>query len=239
MDVIIGVDPHKASHTAVAIDDGEDELARMQVRSDREPGRPAVGVGGAVRAADVGDRGRRRARLPAGPAARRRRRARRRRAGDAGGADPAAGQRAGRTRTTRTTRCRSRSPRCGTGGLRPVEPVGHSEVLRLLAKRNIDIGEPTHPARVAAARRCWSSSHRAGSPRKSTLLTSTRSSHAVTPTDPVEQVRYDLAVELLDDIRRLDAQLKAVAQADPRRGRRRRARRSPTCSGSGRSSPRC
>ena len=31
----------------------------------------------------------------------------------------------------------------------------------------------------------------------------------VTPTTPVEQVRYDLAVELLDDIRHLDAQLKA------------------------------
>jgi transposase len=32
---------------------------------------------------------------------------------------------------------------------------------------------------------------------------------ALTPTTPAQQVRYDLAVELLDDIRRLDAQLKA------------------------------
>jgi transposase len=32
---------------------------------------------------------------------------------------------------------------------------------------------------------------------------------AVIPATPVEQVRYDLAVELLDDIRRLDSQLKA------------------------------
>jgi len=31
---------------------------------------------------------------------------------------------------------------------------------------------------------------------------------ALTPTTPAEQVRYDLAVELLDDIRRLDTQLK-------------------------------
>jgi transposase len=31
----------------------------------------------------------------------------------------------------------------------------------------------------------------------------------LTPTTPAEQVRYDLAVELLDDIRRLDDQLKA------------------------------
>jgi transposase len=31
--VIIGVDPHKASHTAVAINDREDELGSMRVRS--------------------------------------------------------------------------------------------------------------------------------------------------------------------------------------------------------------
>ncbi|MET0144264.1 MAG: hypothetical protein ABW328_05690 [Ilumatobacteraceae bacterium] len=31
--MIIGIDPHKASHTAVAVGDGELELARLQVRS--------------------------------------------------------------------------------------------------------------------------------------------------------------------------------------------------------------
>ena len=35
MDVIIGIDPHKASHTAVAVGYGEVELARLQVRSGR------------------------------------------------------------------------------------------------------------------------------------------------------------------------------------------------------------
>ena len=35
MKVIIGVDPHKASHTAVAIGQGEVELARVKVRSTR------------------------------------------------------------------------------------------------------------------------------------------------------------------------------------------------------------
>ena len=35
MDVIIGIDPHKASHTAVAVGNGEVELARLQVRSGR------------------------------------------------------------------------------------------------------------------------------------------------------------------------------------------------------------
>ena len=33
MTVIIGVDPHKASHTAVAISDAEQELDRKKVRS--------------------------------------------------------------------------------------------------------------------------------------------------------------------------------------------------------------
>ena len=33
MKVIIGVDPHKASHTAVAIDPSEDELSRLRIRS--------------------------------------------------------------------------------------------------------------------------------------------------------------------------------------------------------------
>src|SRR4029078_2356006 len=36
MTVIIGVDPHKASHTAVAIDDRESELDRTRVRATRK-----------------------------------------------------------------------------------------------------------------------------------------------------------------------------------------------------------
>ena len=35
MSVIIGVDPHKASHTAVAIGDREDELAIKKVRATK------------------------------------------------------------------------------------------------------------------------------------------------------------------------------------------------------------
>ncbi len=35
MNVVIGVDPHKASHTAVAIDRAEDELSRVRVRATR------------------------------------------------------------------------------------------------------------------------------------------------------------------------------------------------------------
>jgi hypothetical protein len=35
MDVVIGIDPHKASHTAVALGDGEVELDRVEVRTGR------------------------------------------------------------------------------------------------------------------------------------------------------------------------------------------------------------
>jgi hypothetical protein len=31
--MIIGVDPHKASHTAVAIDNSEDEVVRKKIRA--------------------------------------------------------------------------------------------------------------------------------------------------------------------------------------------------------------
>ena len=33
--VLIGVDPHKGSHTAVVVDDDEHELGRLTVRADR------------------------------------------------------------------------------------------------------------------------------------------------------------------------------------------------------------
>jgi len=35
MNVMIGVDPHKGSHTAVAIDGSEAELAKLKVRASR------------------------------------------------------------------------------------------------------------------------------------------------------------------------------------------------------------
>src|SRR5438874_608785 len=111
MTVIIGVDPHKASHTAVAISDGEEELDRRKVRSGgaqlsqlvswAEPfekrtwaiesasglgyllAQQLVAAGETV--VDVPGRWRR---------------------------GRGCCRRAGRTRTIPTTRCRSRSPRC-------------------------------------------------------------------------------------------------------------------------------
>ena len=67
--VMIGIDPHKASHTAVAISAAEEPLGELQVRASARPGAAAAGLGGWVAGADLGDRGRRRRGPPAGPAA--------------------------------------------------------------------------------------------------------------------------------------------------------------------------
>ena len=45
MTVMIGVDPHKGSHTAVAVDAGERSLAELRVRSRPQAARAAVEVG--------------------------------------------------------------------------------------------------------------------------------------------------------------------------------------------------
>ena len=140
MQVIIGVDPHKASHTAVAIDDREDELARLKVRSGRNqvdqllawaepfPSRTwaiegAEGLGYLL-AQQLVAAGEHVVDVPATLAA--------------------------RTRVLGTGRSNKNDPNDAlsvavtalrTRGLRQVRPVGHSEVLRLLAKRNTDIGD--------------------------------------------------------------------------------------------------
>ena len=41
--VMIGVDPHKGSHTAVAIDKAESELARLKVRATRRQAEELLG----------------------------------------------------------------------------------------------------------------------------------------------------------------------------------------------------
>ena len=95
-----------------------------------------------------------------------------------------------------------------TTGLRRVAAVGHAEVLRLLAKRNIDIGR--HRTRVVSRLHALLVELAPGGIAKEINASDVdRFLAEVTPATPVEQIRYDLAVELLDDIRRLDAQLKA------------------------------
>ena len=93
-------------------------------------------------------------------------------------------------------------------GLRRVETAGHSEVLRLLAKRNTDIGN--HRTRLVCRLHALLAELAGGGIAKEINASDVdRFLEALSPATPVEQTRYDLALELLDDIRRLDTQLKA------------------------------
>jgi transposase len=207
MQVIIGVDPHKASHTAVAISTAEDELGHKKVRATRaqvdqllawaEPFPTRVwAIEGAdgmgyLLAQQLVATGEHVLNVPATLAA--------------------------RTRVLGTGRSNKTDPNDAlsvavtalrTRDLRPVRPVGHSEVLRLLAKRNTDIGN--HRTRLVCRMHALLMELAAGGVTKEINASDVdRFLAEVTPATLAEQVRYDLAVELLEDIRRLDAQLKA------------------------------
>ena len=207
MQVIIGVDPHKASHTAVAISATEDELASKRVRATRAqvdqllawaapfPTRVWAVEGadgmGYLLAQQLVATGEHVLNVPATLAA--------------------------RTRVLGTGRSNKTDPNDAlsvavtalrTRDLRPVRPVGHSEVLRLLAKRNTDIGN--HRTRLVCRMHALLMELAAGGVTKEINASDVdRFLAEVTPATLAEQVRYDLAVELLEDIRRLDAQLKA------------------------------
>jgi len=137
--VIIGIEPHKATHTAVAIGDSEDELSRLKVRATRDqvaklltwaapfPSRlwaveGAEGLGFLL-AQQLVTAGETVVDVPATLAARTRVLG----SGRSNKNDP------NDAMSVEVTALRSR-------GLRRVQSVGNSEVLRLLAKRNADIG---------------------------------------------------------------------------------------------------
>jgi transposase len=207
MQVVIGVDPHKASHTAVAIDTNERPLDRKKVRAARTqiehllawaepfPARTWAIEGadgmGYLLAQQLVASGEHVVNVPATLAS--------------------------RTRLLGTGRTNKSDPNDAlsvavaalrTSGLRQVRPVGHGEVLRLLAKRNTDIGD--HRCRVVARLHALLLELDPGGIAKEINASDVdRFLAEVHPTTPAEQVRYDLAAELLDDIRRLDEQLKA------------------------------
>jgi len=207
MTVIIGVDPHKATHTAVAISGGEDELARKKVRSGA--GQSAQLVAWAEpfqnRTWAVESAGGLGYLLAQQLVA----------AGEAVLEVPAT--LASRVRVLSTGRSDKNDPNDALSvaiaalrspGLRRVEAVGHSEVQRLLAKRNTDIGN--HRTRLVCRMHALLAELAGGGIAKEINASDVdRFLEALVPAGPVEQTRYDLAVELLDDIRRLDTQLKA------------------------------
>ena len=207
MNVVIGVDPHKASHTAVAIDEAEDEVSHVKVRATRRQ------VEQLVRWAEPFEK-------------------RRWAIESAGGTGYLLAQQlvaqgeevldvpatlASRIRVLATGRSNKNDPNDAHSiavaafrapNLRSVEPADHSQVLRLLAKRNVDLG--SHRTRVVCRLHALLAELAPGGIAKELYVSDAERFLAnITPQTAAEQVRHDMALELLDDVRRLDVQTKA------------------------------
>ncbi len=206
MNVIIGVDPHKASHTAVAIDQDEDQISSVKVRATlrqvdqlltwAEPFEKrtwaieSVGGLGYLLAQQLVARGEDVLDVPATLAS--------------------------RIRVLATKRSNKNDPndahsiavaalRAPT--LRQVEPADHVEVLRLLSKRNRDLGRQR--SRVICRMHSLFAELVPGGIAKEMYVSDAEALLVkLSPESPAQQMRYDLALELLDDVRRLDAQIK-------------------------------
>ncbi len=206
MTVMIGVDPHKATHTAVAIGGDERELATIKVRATRKQVpqllawaapfesrtwaiESAAGMGYllAQQLVDAGE-----SVVDVSPTL------------------------ASRVRLLGSGRSDKNDPndalsvavaalRAST--LREVYAVDHGEVLRLLAKRNLDIG--SHRTRVVCRLHAVLAGLAPGGMSKELNASDAEAFlDQIEPVSPVEHVRLELAREMLADVRRLDAQLK-------------------------------
>ena len=205
MNVVIGVDPHKASHTAVAIDEAEDELSSVRVRATRRQvdqlmnwaapfekrtwAIESAGGLGYLLAQQLVARGEEVFDVPATLASRIRVLG----TGRSNKNDP---------NDALSAIAASRAP-----NLRSVKAADHGEVLRLLAKCNGDLG--SHRTRVVCRLHALLAELAPGGIAKELYVSDAERLIAkITPETPAEHVRYDLALELLDDVRRLDTQTK-------------------------------
>jgi transposase len=208
MQVVIGIDPHKASHTAVAVDSrGEEPLSSVKVRATRkqvdqlldwaEPFEKrtwaieSAGGLGYLLAQQLVARGEEVFDVPATLAA--------------------------RVRVLATTRSNKNDPNDAlsvalaalrTPRLKAVDPANHIEVLRLLSKRNRDIG--SHRIRTVCRLHSLFQELAPGGIAKEMNASDADALLAkLKPATPTERIRFELATELLEDLRWVDAQLKA------------------------------
>ncbi len=206
MTVIIGIDPHKASHTAVAIGRDEQPLAEIKVRATRQQTdrllawaeplgertwavESAGGMGYLLSQQLVGA-GEQVLDVPATLASR----VRVLSTGKSNKNDP--------NDALSVAIAALRSP-----GLRSVEPADHREVLRLLAKRNHEIGKLRNIV-VSRLHAALVNLSPGGISKELNASDAMRLLNDFEPITAVEQTRFELAHELLDDVERLDVQLK-------------------------------
>ena len=208
MAVMIGVDPHKGSHTAVAIDGDDVELATVKVRASACQVAELVGWAErftervwAIESADglgylLGQQ-----LVAAGE-----------RVLDVPPTLPA------RVRVLGSGRSNKNDPNDAYSvavaarhapGLRRVEAADHVAVLRLLAKRNKQLGaQKTRSAcRLHAL---LVELVPGGIPKEITVNRALHLLEQVAPTNPVEMTRYELALEHLEDMRRFEQQTHAL-----------------------------
>ena len=204
--VMIGVDPHKASHTAVAIGAAEEPLGQLRVRAcvaqaerllawaQAWPQRTwaVEGAGGTghllaqqlvsagERVLDVQPKLGARVRLLA--------------SGDVNKNDP------NDARSVAVAALRS-------AGVREVRPDDHAAVLKVWSKRYRDLGRN----RTQAACRLHAVLGElipGGVPKAITTARAARVLKALRPDGAVETARWELAAELLDDLRRIDTRIR-------------------------------
>ena len=207
MSVIIGVDPHKGSHTAVAIDGDEVSLGELKVRATRrqvpqllEWAAPfdkrtwaieSAGGLGYLLSQQLVAAGENVVDVPATLAAR----VRLLGSGHSGKNDP---------NDARSVAIAAlRAPR-----LAAVEPADHATVLRLLAKRHLDLGR----ARNRTACRLHALLAElvpGGIPNELQASEARRLLDSVHPASAPEAARHSIAGDHLDDLQRLDEQMKA------------------------------
>jgi transposase len=204
--VMIGVDPHKASHTAVAISAAEERLGELRVRASAVQAERLLawaaawpertwaveGAGGlghllaqqlvaaGERVLDVQPKLGARVRLLA--------------AGDTNKNDP------NDARSVAVAALRS-------PGVREVRADDHAAVLKMWSKRHRDLGR-TRTQVVCRLHAVLCELVPGGIPKKIIAAHAARLVDAITPAGAVDTARRELALAFLDDLRRIDAQLR-------------------------------
>lgn len=202
MTVIIGVDPHKQSHTAVAICGDEREVAKVTVRATRQQTTKllawadpfetrlwaieSAGGLGYLLAQQLVDAGEYVVDVPPTLAS--------------------------RVRVLGTGRSDKNDPNDAlsvavaalrSDSLHQVETADHSEIMRLLAKRNHDLGR-MRARLICRLHNALADLSPGGIAKELYATDADQLLESYEPVTPIEHMRHHLACELVDDVRRLE-----------------------------------